>query len=331
MTLKHFTAEMPLRSGDHKPTEKLAKDLAGGVGWHDSQPWEHQPLRERIHYPPRKDRQTRIPLESSWKDTEPNEATLRRRGCWPVCRHTADQCPTKPEYDARSSWAPPIPNPEGHRLPKGMRFKGQWVINTMTFDDRPWLDSAPIEVQSKAGYPNFTNDVAALEKATEKGLLRTDDLGRWYRKDWGPGDFWAREDRKHRKASAPPKLSTADASQPPDPRLLDRADEWLRMTPEQKQERRAQGDTFPYFPPDSLSSLRGRRCKSCLGRMPDQARTKVRYCTERCRNRSENAQRRGLAGTISSDIELSSFAVDGKRIGIDTVDLGFSRLLVDVA
>ena len=30
-------------------------------------------------------------------------------------------------------------------------------------------------------------------------------------------------------------------------------------------------------------------------------------------------------------VELSSFAVDGKRIGIDTDDLGFTRLLAGVA
>jgi hypothetical protein len=78
---------MPLRSGDHKPTEKQAKELAGGVGWHDNQEWippvSTAPSRGRspepvtpcertpIVYPENKKRQTKIPLEMNW-------STIRR-------------------------------------------------------------------------------------------------------------------------------------------------------------------------------------------------------------------------------------------------------------
>lgn len=143
--LKYFTGEMPLRSGDHKPTEKDAKDLAGGVGWHDSQPWI-PPVKTPIVYPEgKKTRQLPVPMESAWSTFEP--------GCYPVCRHTADQCPTKPQYRDKDQWEwrrpgqrvalPPIPNPEGHRMPEGSAVQ---VINKMTFDEKPWLDTAPIDV-----------------------------------------------------------------------------------------------------------------------------------------------------------------------------------------
>jgi hypothetical protein len=157
-------------------------------------------------------------------------------------------------------------------MPEGSAVK---VINLMTFDDQPWLDTAPLEVQAKAGYTNFVNDLSAT-------------------RDLAPGEYWAKEDRKHRKAGP---QRAADASQPP-----------TRVK-------------------DSLANLRGRLCRSCLGRVPEHEHGRVRYCSERCRNRSEYARSSGQVGTVSPGIELSSFAVDGKRIGIDTDDLGFSRLL----
>lgn len=118
--LKYFTGEMPLRSGNYRPTEKDAKDLAGGVGRHDSQEWI-PPTKTRIVYPgdPRnrvphayglgcevklnlhpglmvpiaskgENRQTKIPLESDWSPFESQR-------CWPVCRHTSGR---QPRFDS---------------------------------------------------------------------------------------------------------------------------------------------------------------------------------------------------------------------------------------
>lgn len=253
---KHFTGEMPCRRGEYKPHEKDAKVIAGGVGRHDSQPWI-APVKTRIVYPPSKNRQTRIPLEFDWSPFE-TQTKKAEAEYWAVVG-------VRP-----LAGSPPIPDPEGHQLPDGS------VINKMTFDEKPWLDSAPVEVQAKVGYTNFAND-----------LVRTRDLKQ--------GQFWAAEDRKHREAK---QARAADASQPPPARI-----------------------------PDSLESFHGRRCKNCLRRVPEDAHGKVRYCSERCRNRSEYASRMGLAGTVQPGIELSSFAVDGKRVGLDTDELGFSRLL----
>jgi hypothetical protein len=274
---------MPLRSGDHKPTEKLAKDLAGGVGWHDSQPWTPA-VKTPIVYPPGKNRQTKITLESDW--TFASEETLKRRKCWPVCRHTGDQCPTKPTYpqgwdatgakDTGRTDAVRLPEPEGHQLPSG----DQETVNVQKFDPKPWLDTAPLEVQAKAGYTNFHNDLIA-----DAPIL--------------PHTTWPDRIRLHR--NGPPRRATEDASVPPEP---------LK---------------------DSLKGLRGRQCRNCLRRVPEDAHGKVRYCSDRCRHRGEYARRRGQAGTVGPGIELSSFAVDGKRVGIDTEDLGFSRLLTRVA
>lgn len=108
-----------------------------------------------------------------------------------------------------------------------------------------------------------------------------------------PGQYWKEEDRKHRKAK---RQRAANASQPP-------AD-----------------------PESWLSSLRGRICKGCFDRMPED-HAKVRYCSEQCRNHSENAHRRGTVGTMRPGIELSGFAINGKLVGLATEDLGFIRLL----
>jgi len=234
-TFKYFTAVMPVRRGWDADLEKQAKDLAGGVGRHDIQGWI-PPVKTPIVYPPGKNLQTKIPLESSWNEFQP--------GCYPVCRHTPDQCPTHPQYPAKSSWArPPVPSPEGHRLPD------ETVVNKMTFDENPWLDSAPLDVQAKAGYTNFHNDLIA-----EGDLL--------------PGEYWAEGDRQHRKALSAPKLCTSDVSRPPKP---------LR---------------------DSVASLRGRQCRNCLGRIPEDAHGRVEVCSERCRNRSEYIRSSGQVGTV---------------------------------
>jgi hypothetical protein len=266
--LKYFTDEIPLREGKWPPVEKEAKELAGGVGRHDSQPWI-APVKTPITYPVSKNSiQTRIPLESSWNEFQ--------RRCYPVCRHTGDQCPTKPQYAAGSSWTYSwvrSADPEGHKLPDGS------VINTMAFDDEPWLDSAPIDVQAKARYTNFSNDMIA------KGDLK-------------PGEYWTKEDAKHRSAK---RQKAADASQPPKPLS------------------------------DSASSFQGRFCKSCLNTISEGTHGKTLYCSDRCRHRSEYIRRRGDLGVISPRVELSAFTVDRKRIGIDTDDLGFSRLLAAVS
>ncbi|OBY33101.1 hypothetical protein ACT18_04575 [Mycolicibacter kumamotonensis] len=244
---------MPLRQGDYAPLERQAKQLAGGVERHDSQPWV-PPIKVAIDYPVNKNRQTRIPDQFDWSPFMPK-------------RKAAAYLDPKP-------WpAPPIPKPEGHRMPEGFAVQ---VVNQMSFDDKPWLDSAPIDVQAKAGYTNFANDLAA------KGNPK-------------PGEFWAEDDRKHRIAKRP---KAADASQPPPKRLT-----------------------------DSLASLRGRLCRNCLGRIPADTHGKVRYCSDRCRDRGKYIRRRGEAGTVSPGVELSSYAVGGKRFGIDTDDMGFPRLL----
>ena len=313
--LKYFTDEMPCRRGDYNPIEKLAKELAGGIGPQgiprgsgDIQLWI-PPVKTPIDYPEGKNRQTAIPLGYDGAEAIHAEVALtsvteyygtdltsvtdfddhwpglsggfkwNRTRCWPVCHHSCDRCPTKPDYHyitgSPGRNKPPIPDPKGHRLPD------ETVINKMTFDEQPWLDTAPLDVQAKAGYTNFGNDLDA-----EGNPL--------------PGEYWAEEDRQHRKASAP-KLCSADASRPPKP---------LR---------------------DSVASLRGRQCRNCLGRIPEDAHGKVRYCSERCRNRSEYVTGSGQAGTVNPGIELSTFSVDRKRIGIDTDDRGFYRLLVGVA
>jgi len=241
---------IPLRCGEYKPIEKLAKELAGGVGPHDSQPWI-PPVKTPINYPVGKNRQTSIPFVFDWSPWTPERKTAQPK-----------------------RWKrPSIPDPEGHKLPDGS------VINPLSFDDQPWLDSAPIDEQAKVGYTNSSNDLIAVGNPS-------------------PGEFWAEDDRRHRAAKAP---KAADASQPP-----------KRLT-------------------DSLASLRGRQCRNCLGRIPEDAHGKTRHCSDRCRDRSKYIRRRGGAGTVSPGVELSSFAVDGKRVGIDTGDLGFRRLLSGVA
>ncbi|MGB5794533.1 MAG: hypothetical protein WBH51_01930 [Mycolicibacter algericus] len=278
-------SEIPLRSGSYGPLEAEAKRLAGGFG-DNEQPWI-PPVKTPIDYPPRKNRQTRIPLEFDWSTLGSLEKVSA--GCyrWKPKR--------KQEPKPMGPWAPPIPDPEGHRLPDGS------VINAMTFDDKPWLDSAPIDVQAKAGYTNFSNDLAALVNASENGLFRVDERGRWYRDGWGPGDYWARVDREQRKAGVP-KPATEDASNPPPRNLI-----------------------------DSLASLRGRQCRNCLVRLPEEARGKTRHCSDRCRDRGKYTRRRGESGTIRPGVELSGYAVDRKRVGIDTGDVAFHRLLSSVA
>jgi hypothetical protein len=263
-----FTAEMPLREGKYAPIEKQAKEWAGGFG-EGEQPWIPvrtaeklfdangtrylvPPVKAQIIYPEGKNLPTGIPYMFDWSTWEPKR---------------------RPKLlDPEKSWAPSIPAPEGHRLPDGS------VINKMTFDDKPWSDSAPIDVQAKSGYTNFSNDLIA------EGELK-------------PGEYWTGVDREHRNAK---RQKAVDASQPPKRSLS-----------------------------DSLASLRGRQCRNCFRRIPDNAHGKVRYCPgERCRDRSEYARRSGQVGTLNPGIELSTFTVDGQQIGIDTDDRGFTRLLV---
>nr|WP_046283814.1 hypothetical protein [Mycobacterium sp. UM_NZ2] len=256
---------IPLRFGTYGPHEKAAKELAGGVGWHDSQPWI-PPIKVVIDYPVNKNRQTCIPFMFDWSPFMPKRKAKQPKP-WPQ---------------------PAIPNPEGHKLPDGS------VINSMSFDEKPSLDSAPIDVQAKAGYANGSNDLAVLATADKKCLYRTDDLGRSYIEGDGPGDYWRAVDRDHRKAKIP---KAADASQPPTP-----------LT-------------------DSLAGLRGRRCRNCLGRIPEDVHGKTRHCSVRCRDRGKYVRRHGQSGCVSPGIELASYSVAGRRFGIDTGDLGFCRLL----
>lgn len=313
---------MPLGYGEHKPTEKLAKELAGGVGWHDNQPWEHPPLRERIDYPPSKNRQTKIPLMSDWTPF------TGRQGCYPVCRHTPDQCPTKPSYvfSLGQGGAPPAPKVEYVSIPDpepADTLPGDIGINPMSFDDKPWLDTMPLEEFAKVGYTNYSNDLASNEAPFVKELPYQPGTIK-------PGDFWREEDRKHRKA-APVKATTTL----PDAAMLDRLERYKLWA-----EADRVGTTVPgvkrvedheYDIP--TQRYPGRLCSNCLRgyELEPQQRTKTRYCSERCRNQSENTRRRGLVGTVKAGVELSSLAVEGRRIGIDTDDLGFSRLLAGVA
>src|SRR5262245_12803252 len=120
-TPHHMSEPMRLRYGQDKELEAQAKALAGGVGWHDSQPWI-PPVKERIVYPPNKNRQTKIPLMFDFSAVMDAE---KPRKTYYDCSGYSSGRPTK-------SWAPPIPDPEGHRLPD------ESVINEMTFDDKPW-------------------------------------------------------------------------------------------------------------------------------------------------------------------------------------------------
>jgi hypothetical protein len=273
--------EMPVRFGDHKPTEKLAKELAGGVGWHHPQRWI-PPTKTPITYPPKKNRPTKIPLVGSWAPFQkPKPYVYDYRDAY-LNRFDRRQVSTDPCN--RSTWKlrqprgpVSIPDPEpADTLP------GHIGINPMSFDEKPWLDSLPPHKAAKVGYTNFSNDLAA-DAPIKPGTSLAD---------------WDTESMRPK----PPRPCTAEASVPPPP-----------------------------VPKDSVASLRGRFCRNCLERLHEDTAANVRYCSERCRNRSENTRRRGKAGTVKPGVELSSFAVDGKRIGIDTGDLGFAQLLPGVA
>jgi hypothetical protein len=205
----------------------------------------------------------------------------------------------------------PIPDPEpADTLP------GDIGINAMSFDEKPWLDTMPIEDFAMVGWTQLANATGA------------DDNGKNVAGTLQPGEYWREQDRKHRKASAAPRPATEEpwrsvrfAAIDGTPLDLDS----LELT-----------TSGPQPAEDSLTLwLRNRRlCKNCFRHflMPDdEVRANTRYCSERCRNRSEYASRHGQVGTVRRGVELSSFAVDGKRVGIDTDDLGFARLLVGVA
>lgn len=53
--MKYFTDEMPCRSKEYGPIEKLARDLADGVDLDDYQPWI-PPVKMPIMYPEEKNR-----------------------------------------------------------------------------------------------------------------------------------------------------------------------------------------------------------------------------------------------------------------------------------
>lgn len=320
LALANFTAVMPARKGWYAPLEKLAKELAGGIGPQgiprgsgDIQPWT-PPVKTPIDYPEGKNLQTRIPLDyvpkletshsggelftvAEYYGTDLNtpdcdddhwpgrhaDAGWDRSRCWPVCRHTGDQCPThpRPQESVREvvrQWVP-IPDPEpADTLP------GDIGINAMSFDDKWWLDTMPLPDFAMVGWTQLDNAI----DADDNGMNVAGTLQR--------GEYWREQDRKHRKASAP-KLSTEDASQPPRP---------LR---------------------DSLAGLRGRKCKNCLRLVPEDLHGNALYCRKRCRTYSGNVTRRGLVGTVDVGTELSSYAVAGKRVGIDTDNLSITMLL----
>lgn len=167
-------------------------------------------------------------------------------------------------------------------MPEPERLPDYSPINGMAFDEKPWLDTMPLEDFAKVGYSNFDNDKRA------KGTGVQDSQGRWHWQGLEPGTTWRDHDRAHRKAGVQ-KLASSDASQPPGP------------------------------PEDSLSSLTGCSCKGCIRRFdPDHGLG--RYCSERCRNRSEGAARRGKIGTVGPGIQLTNYAVDGKRVGASVID-----------
>ncbi|WP_373234439.1 hypothetical protein [Mycobacterium marinum] len=283
--LTHRTADRLGQRTFKRPTakeaEKGARAWAGGtssdlVEWKDIE-WV-PPQRPRIVYPEGKNRPTKIPLEANWYSP--------RRECHPVCRHTPDQCPTKPQYPTRTTWGQSwvrSPDPEGgDKLPESFMVR---EVNVMAFDDRPWLEGAPTELLAKIGYTQHDNNVKAdkggmaAAEVWHSGRLGVSNIkgvtvtrrAEWTAHRPGTWDEWDRDQRK----AGPAKLSTADASQPP------RAD----LT-------------------DSLLRLRGRECRNCLRRLDEDAHGRVRYCSERCRNAAENARRRGLVGTVGVGDEL---------------------------
>jgi hypothetical protein len=134
--LKCFTDEIPLRSGDYWPIEKLAKgwpdgdgERLGGVGKYDSQPWT-PPVKTPIDYGPQKRLPTRFlsdcqyPLEGStqthwepWIPARPNpwKAEEKRREKL-VYRSDDPYGPGRLRLDDPGSWfrdlAEPVPDPE---------------------------------------------------------------------------------------------------------------------------------------------------------------------------------------------------------------------------
>jgi len=355
--------DIPQRRGDHKPTEKAARELAGGTS-SALVPWEGigwtEPVKTPIVYPKGKNRPTKVPLGDGWSDVvDPRpyvydygdavlnnfDVTLKSTQPW---RSVARGAATWHHDDNREQPWTSIPLPEGHHLPEGVRLKGHSVINTMTFSspEETHLDTAPIEEQAKAGYTNHHNAVGARSDDEHQkraalqrfglGLLASPNIRKgsppvsgvstgvvWLEGD-APGDYWRAEDRKQRKVlrdqlkqSTPEpwrsvRLAAIDGG--PADRLLSQAT----------------GGPEPIG--DSLASLRGRHCKSCLTRYelePHQG-TKTAYCSERCRNRAENARRsdRDLVGTVQVGDGLHAVA---RGVTLARWQAGVDRRLAEVA
>lgn len=289
---------MTLRYGHHKPTEGKARKLAGGAS-SDLVPWLipwTTPTKPRIVYPQGKNRPTKIPLESDWSPFR----SKRKPKEYPQGWDTAGS------KDTGRQDAVPIPDPEGGMMPESFVVR---EVNVMTFDDRPWLEGAPTELLAKIGYTQHDNNVKAdkggmaAAEVWHSGRLGVPNIKHTTvtrRAEWPahrPGS-WDEWDRDQRKAS-PQKPATEDASQP------------------------------PKLHKDSLSSLRGRFCRNCLKRLPEDTHGRVRYCGEQCRNSAENARRRGLVGTIRVGDELGYEVARGMVLA--KWQLCVDRVLCDLA
>lgn len=195
MTLKYFTGEIPLRSGECWETEKLAKDCPdragarlGGVGRYDNQPWT-PPVKTPIVYPEGKSLQARIPLEFDWSPFE-------SRRCWPVCRHTGP-CLSADEEDERDL------DLDGHNDRDYIDPDADWDWVPVGREELPdeWYDAPEIPW----GF------ITSFDHRKRLKDYRTDEQGRWYHKAAPPYQTW---DRTTRKAGTDPSLDDADDDAP---------------------------------------------------------------------------------------------------------------------
>lgn len=156
--------------------------------------------------------------------------------------------------------------------------------NLMTFAE----DAIP-EPQPGDYDPQGSNNVRAMNGTAGT----TDSVGRWFtdKKGHRPYETWAEYDREHRKVSVwNDDPSTGGVSQPPPKQMA-----------------------------SALASLRGAHCRNCLQRLPEAvAEAGHRFCDAWCKRQSENARRSKTPHPLTGVDMMSSFTVDGLRVGIDT-------------
>ncbi len=334
MKHKYYSGEMPLRCGEYKPIEKQTRGVAGGTGsalvaW--DIPWT-PPKRERIGYPPNKNRQTKIPFGSDWSpvmdarphvhrddpDARPSDNKRRQLSTNPwastggalvaTWRHDKPECHESPDGFGgkvkRPAWLK-IPNPDPvDRLGDGS------TLNGAAFDSRPWLDRLPPHIGPWVGYTNSDNDIAALSGDigitgntrwlglfdVRKGRFvgRVPVAVAYLDKDGHrPGDYWTEADNAATLRRLDTKRNKEPVTEMPD---LDDPDRYQIPT----------------------QQYSGRICANCLDtyELAEHQGTKTRYCSQRCRKYADNARNRGLSGTVKpQDLPADSWEPIGTTYG----------------